>query len=78
MEKRQSTFKDLGGRTKTDLQDSSKFASKRGMKFGIDFANQNFLKGGGTTPLVSNLMGRCERNDDMLQVYERLKFFTKE
>lgn len=57
-----------------DLGYSSKKLSKGDHEIGV----YGFLKGGNTRPLVSELLSCCIRNDNVIEVYERLKFFARE
>jgi hypothetical protein len=58
--------------------EESKTRLKRDIKFNHNFRDQSFLKGGNTIPLVTKLVDYEVRNDNIMEVYERIEFMAKE
>lgn len=48
------------------------------MKFDFCFRDYNSIKGDNTVPLITKLVDHEVRNDNLIEVYERLKFIAKE
>jgi len=48
------------------------------VKYDSSIGSQNFIKGENTASLISSLVDHTIRNNNMVEVYERLKFLSKE
>lgn len=53
-------------------------SSKNIVNIDYEVTAYGFIKGGNTVPLVSELLANGDRNNNIIEVYERLKYFSRE
>ena len=60
------------------FSNTSLLKPKRDVKYDSCVGSQQFIKGGNTVSLVSSLVDHTVRNTNLMEVYERFKFLSKE